>query len=29
VCERTIRLYVRKRKIALGLVVHETFVPQS
>ena len=29
VCERTIRLYVRKRKIALGLLVHETFVPQS
>ena len=29
VCERTIRLYVRKRKIALGLMVHETFVPQS
>lgn len=28
-CERTIRLYVRKRKIALGLMVHETFVPQS
>jgi transposase len=29
VCERTIRLYVRKRKIALSLMVHETFVPQS
>jgi len=29
VCERTVRLYVRKRKIALGLVVHETFVPQN
>ena len=29
VCERTIRLYVRKRKIALGVMVHETFVPQS
>jgi transposase len=29
VCERTVRLYVQKRKIELGLVVHETFVPQS
>jgi transposase len=29
ICERTIRQYVRDRKGALGLVVHETFVPQS
>src|SRR5690349_4109717 len=29
VCERTIRLYVRKRKIALDVMVQETFVPQS
>lgn len=29
VCERTVRLYVQKRKIELGFVVHETFVPQS
>jgi len=29
VCERAVRLYVHERKIALGLVVHETFVPQS
>ena len=29
VCERTVRQYVHERKIALGLVVHETFVPQS
>jgi transposase len=29
VCERTVRLYVQKRKVELGLVVHETFVPQS
>jgi transposase len=28
-CERTVRQYVHQRKIALGLVVHETFVPQS
>jgi transposase len=29
ICERTVRQYVHDRKIALGLVVHETFVPQS
>jgi transposase len=29
VCERTVRLYVHQRKVVLGLVVHETFVPQS
>jgi hypothetical protein len=29
ICERTVRLYVHQRKIALGLVFHETFVPQS
>jgi transposase len=29
VCERTIRQYVHDRKLALGMVVHETFVPQS
>lgn len=29
VCERTVRSYVRERKVALGLVVQETFVPQS
>jgi len=28
-CERTVRNYVHERKVALGLVVHETFVPQS
>jgi len=28
-CERTVRNYVHKRKLALGLMVHETFVPQS
>src|SRR3954467_2646261 len=28
-CERTVWQYVHQRKIALGLVVHETFVPQS
>jgi transposase len=27
--ERTVRLYVHDRKIEMGLVVHETFVPQS
>jgi transposase len=27
--ERTVRQYVHDRKIELGLVVHETFVPQS
>jgi hypothetical protein len=25
ICERTIRQYVHDRKVALGLVVHETF----
>jgi hypothetical protein len=29
VCERTIRHYVHDRKLALGMVVHEAFVPQS
>lgn len=29
VCERTVRQYVHQRKIALGLVVNEVFVPQS
>jgi transposase len=29
ICERTVRQYVHDRKIELGLVVHETFVPQS
>jgi transposase len=29
VCERTVRQYVRQRKIALGLAVNEVFVPQS
>jgi transposase len=29
VCERTVRLYVHRRKIALGITIHETFVPQS
>ncbi len=29
ICERTVRQYVHDRKVALGLVVHETFVPQS
>jgi transposase len=29
VCERTVRQYVRQRKIALGLTAHEVFVPQS
>jgi transposase len=28
-CERTVRNYVHERKVALSLVVHETFVPQS
>ena len=28
-CERTVRNYVHQRKVTLGLVVHETFVPQS
>jgi transposase len=29
VCERTVRQYVHERKVALGLTIHETFVPQS
>ena len=29
ISERTVRQYVQKRKLALGIVVHETFVPQS
>jgi transposase len=29
VCERTVRLYVHRRKIALGMAMQETFVPQS
>jgi len=29
ISERTVRQYVHERKIALGLTVHETFVPQS
>jgi transposase len=29
ICERTVRMYVHGRKIALGLAFHETFVPQS
>ncbi len=29
ICERTVRHYVHDRKVELGLVVHETFVPQS
>jgi transposase len=29
VCERTIRQYVHDRKLALGLIVQETFIPQS
>ncbi|MDQ1471554.1 MAG: hypothetical protein QOJ99_3034 [Bryobacterales bacterium] len=29
VCERTVRQYVHRRKIALGLAMQETFVPQS
>jgi len=29
ICERTVRQYVHDRKVALGLAVHETFVPQS
>ena len=28
-CERTVRNYVRDRKTTLGLIVQETFVPQS
>jgi transposase len=28
-CERTVRGYVHERKVALGLTVQETFVPQS
>ena len=29
VCERTVRQYVYERKVALGLTIHEIFVPQS
>jgi len=29
VCERTVRQYVHQRKIALGQVINEVFVPQS
>ena len=29
ICERTVRQYVHDRKLELGQVVHETFVPQS
>jgi transposase len=29
VAESTVREYVRERKVAMGLVYHETFVPQS
>ena len=29
ICDRTVRQYVHDRKIALGLIVHDTFVPQS
>ena len=29
VCERTVRGYVHDRKVALGLITHETLVPQS
>ncbi len=29
ICERTVRNYVHNRKIALGFIVHDTFVPQS
>ena len=29
ICERTVRQYVQGRKVALGLVTHETFVPQT
>jgi transposase len=29
ICERTVRQYVHDRKIALGLIARETFVPQS
>jgi transposase len=29
ICERTIRQYVHYRKIALGIAIHEIFVPQS
>jgi transposase len=29
VCERTIRQYVHDRKLAVGLIVQETFIPQS
>ena len=29
VCERTIRQYVHDRKLAIGLIVQEKFIPQS
>ena len=29
ICDRTVRQYVHDRKIAMGLIVHDTFVPQS
>lgn len=29
ICDRTVRQYVHDRKIALGLIIHDTFVPQS
>jgi len=29
ICERTVRQYVHDRKVALGMVINETFVPQS
>ena len=29
ICERTVRQYVHQRKVALGMAIHETFVPQS
>jgi transposase len=29
ICERSVRQYVHDRKVALGLVAHETFVPQT
>ena len=29
ICDRTVRQYVHDQKIALGLIVHDTFVPQS
>src|SRR5437588_5425675 len=29
ICPRTVRQYVHDRKVELGQIVHETFVPQS